>query len=156
MGNTYSYLQKSKIYTTKTRLLWGKKTLQNLSSKFLARHMKTFPFIATIHMYVSRSNHNQRLKRSNAQAPPSFVISDMRPRTEPEVEYNRNTFLVFWQKNSFRDLARMRLRDLRSPRLKTSSRADRATSRLCVSIFMSFTFENPASFSRLAGFAGYY
>ena len=100
-------LTKSETCSTKTRLLWGAKTLRNLLSKFLARIMKTFAFIVTGHgTSMSRSNQDQRLQRSNVQAPPSFVfvtvISDTRPRTEPKVEYNRNTHSVFRPENRFR------------------------------------------------------
>ena len=52
---------------------------------------------------VSRSNHDPRLQRSNVRAPPSVVISETRPRTEPKVEYHRNARSVFRPQHSSRD-----------------------------------------------------
>ena len=60
------------------------------------------------------------------------VISDTRPQNEPKVQYNRNVHSVFRPENSFRD--RVMIGGPQTPhlpRVKTSSRADLATSRSC-------------------------
>ena len=90
--------KKSETCTTKSRLLLGTKMLQNLLSKFSARHTKTFACIVT----VSPCHDQITISASNAQTFRPHLLSWSQTRARGpshKVEYNRNTHSVFLPEN---------------------------------------------------------
>ena len=97
---THSYLWKEQTMNDQKPGFRGAKTLRNLLSKFLARHMKTFAISA-----------DGLLKWSTLRTHLLVDDSDLghAPRTVPWLEHKQNTHSVFRLANSFWGLVRMSL-----------------------------------------------
>ena len=82
MWGTHSYLQKERnMHYQKPAFIRHKNVAKPFIEVFSTSHENLCMYCHGKSM--SRSNNDQRLQRSNVQAPSSFVISDTRPRTEP-------------------------------------------------------------------------